>query len=204
MAFTLEHVVPWGRSFSEYQRMFSLTEDALKLRILGCADGPAGFNVEATRRGAQVVSVDPLYAFSASEIRERIRTSFPVVLEQTRKNASDFVWNEFASVDDLGRARTQTMEEFLADFDAGRQAGRYVSGQLPRLPFEDHAFDLALARISCFCTRIISTRTSTSLPSWNCAASPARCASFPCLSWAVRRRFTSAPSRRHLKASATR
>jgi hypothetical protein len=39
--FTLETVVPWGRSFDEYRRMFALSDDALQGRILGCADGPA-------------------------------------------------------------------------------------------------------------------------------------------------------------------
>jgi hypothetical protein len=46
--FTLERVVPWGRSFDEYRRMFVLSSDDLRLRILGCADGPASFNAEAT------------------------------------------------------------------------------------------------------------------------------------------------------------
>ena len=51
--FTLDQVVPWGRSFDEYQRMFALTEADLSLRIVGCGDGPASFNAEATRRGAR-------------------------------------------------------------------------------------------------------------------------------------------------------
>jgi len=40
MGFTLAKVVPWGRSYDEYIRMFSLTEADLGLRILGCGDGP--------------------------------------------------------------------------------------------------------------------------------------------------------------------
>jgi hypothetical protein len=61
--FTLSDVVPWGRSFDEYQRMFVLSEDDLATTILGCADGPASFNAEATRRGAgdlvrSAVSID--------------------------------------------------------------------------------------------------------------------------------------------------
>ena len=41
--FTLEQVVPWGRSFDEYCNMFALSSDDLALRILGCGDGPASF-----------------------------------------------------------------------------------------------------------------------------------------------------------------
>jgi hypothetical protein len=44
MPFTLDQIVPWGRSFDEYVRMFSLTPDDLDKNILGCGDGPASFN----------------------------------------------------------------------------------------------------------------------------------------------------------------
>jgi len=51
MAFELTHAVPWGRSFDEYVAMFALSDDDLQRRLLGCADGPASFNCELTRRG---------------------------------------------------------------------------------------------------------------------------------------------------------
>jgi len=59
--FTLDAVRPWGRSFDEYQRMFALSDADLHSRILGCADGPAGFNAVATGRRLRVTSCDPLY-----------------------------------------------------------------------------------------------------------------------------------------------
>ncbi len=37
------------------------------------------------------------------------------------------------------------MEDFLADFDAGKEQGRYISGELPLLPFENGQFDMALS-----------------------------------------------------------
>jgi len=39
--FTLDRVVPWGRSYDEYWRMFALSDDDARGRLLGCADGPA-------------------------------------------------------------------------------------------------------------------------------------------------------------------
>jgi len=36
------------------------------------------------------------------------------------------------------------MESFLADYDAGKEQARYVTAQLPSLPFEDHAFEIAV------------------------------------------------------------
>jgi len=79
MGFTLDKVVPWGRSYEEYVAMFGLTEADLTLRILGCGDGPAGFNAELTRRARTVVSVDPLYRFDASQIRGRIHETYEAV-----------------------------------------------------------------------------------------------------------------------------
>src|SRR5574337_451064 len=83
--FTLDQVVPWGRSFDEYRRMFTLSDADLRLRILGCADGPASFNAEATRRGSTVVSSDPLYRLEAVRIRNRIAVTYDHVLDQSTK-----------------------------------------------------------------------------------------------------------------------
>ena len=79
--FTLDRVAPWGRSFEEYRRMFALSDRDLRLRILGCADGPASFNAESTRRGT-VVSIDPLYRLDAQTIRDRIAATYDQMLEQ--------------------------------------------------------------------------------------------------------------------------
>ena len=142
--FTLDHVVPWGRSFDEYRHMFALSQIDLESRILGCADGPAGFNAEATRRGAPVVSCDPLYGADSSQIRQRIEATFDEVLDQTRRNADEFVWESITSVDELAVLRKSAMEAFLADYDEGKAAGRYVEGELPALPFSNRSFDVAV------------------------------------------------------------
>ncbi|QDT40906.1 hypothetical protein Pan241w_09650 [Gimesia alba] len=144
MGFTLEQVVPWGRSFAEYRAMFDLTDGELDLRILGCSDGPAAFNAALTKQGGLVVSVDPLYAFSREEISRRIEETFETVMEQTRQNEREFVWRHIRSIEELEQIRRAAMQEFLADYEAGIEAQRYVNAGLPRLPFADQEFDLAL------------------------------------------------------------
>ena len=52
--------------------MFNLTSDDLERKILGCGDGPASFNAELTELGGNIISVDPIYFFSADQIRQRI------------------------------------------------------------------------------------------------------------------------------------
>jgi hypothetical protein len=143
--FTLEQVVPWGRSFDEYRRMFALTDDDLRLRMLGCGDGPASFNAEATRRGAHVISCDPIYRYDTEQLRQRIAATSGDILEQTRENADEFVWTTITSVDELGRVRMAAMNGFLDDYAAGKGQGRYIDAELPTLPFADVSFDLALS-----------------------------------------------------------
>jgi hypothetical protein len=140
----LTNIMPWGRSFEEYRGMFALSDEDLQGRLLGCGDGPASFNAEATLAGARVVSVDPIYAFAASEIEGRVAEIYETVMSQTRAQAHRFVWDYFADVDALGHARLSAMRRFLLDYETGKKAGRYIKASLPALPFTDERFDLAL------------------------------------------------------------
>ncbi len=144
MAFTLDQIVPWGRTFEEYRRMFALTDADLARPILGCGDGPASFNAEATARGARVCSVDPIYAFGRAELERRFQEVRAEVLRQTELNRHEFVWDYFKSVAEVGATRGQAMNGFLADFERGLREGRYVVGALPQLPLADDAHGLAL------------------------------------------------------------
>ncbi len=144
MGFSLDDVVPWGRSYEEYVVMFGLNEADLNLRILGLADGPAGFNAGLTRRGGNAVSVDPLYGLEAGQIKCRIAETYPTVIAKLRENQGDYVWEAIPSIEDLGRIRMAAMVDFLADYDAGKREGRYIEGELPTLSLVNRQFDLAL------------------------------------------------------------
>jgi SAM-dependent methyltransferase len=144
MAFNLDQVVPWGRSYDEYVAMFALDTDDRHKRILGCGDGPASFNATLTAQGGTAVSCDPLYACDPEAIAARIAATRETVLAQTAANREAFVWTHIPSVDALGDLRMGAMRAFLTDYDTGRQTGRYREGSLPDLPFADDAFDLAL------------------------------------------------------------
>lgn len=144
MSFTLDRVVVWGRSFEEYIAMFALSEEDLGKRFLGCGDGPANFNCVMTRQGRHVISADPIYHFSAEEIRNRIDETFEEVMEQTRNNKDEFVWKHISSVEELGRVRMAAVKDFLSDYAIGLRDSRYVESSLPILPFDDNQFDIAL------------------------------------------------------------
>ena len=144
MSFTLENVVPWGRSFDEYVSMFKLSSLDLQKEILGCGDGPASFNSKMKKLGHPIISIDPIYQFSTNEIEGRISETYKEILEQLEKNQDDYIWDTIKSPDGLGQIRMAAMQEFLADFSLGKTEGRYIQGELPILPFEENQFDLAL------------------------------------------------------------
>lgn len=145
MGFALDKVVPWGRSYMEYASMFALSDADLQLRILGCGDGPAGFNSELTKRGGNITSIDPVYALDAAQIKSRISETCDTVMAQMRENQNDYVWNTISSVEELGRIRMSAMDAFLSDFESGKRENRYIAGELPSLPFQSGVFDIALS-----------------------------------------------------------
>jgi hypothetical protein len=145
MGFTLDKVVPWGRSYEEYVNMFDLTNIDLKLRILGCGDGPASFNCSLAKRGGNIISVDPIYIFDTTQIRSRISETYETVIAQMYKNQNDYIWDTITSVEELGRVRVLAMDMFLPDYEAGKSEGRYIAGELPLLPFNSGEFDIALS-----------------------------------------------------------
>jgi hypothetical protein len=144
MSFSLKNVIPWGRSFEEYCAMFDLTNEELKLRILGCGDGPASFNSVLTKRGGSIASIDPLYQFTTADINRKIKDACNEVLKQMEQNKDDYVWDTIKSISQLVEIRMSAMNEFLSDFESGKQQKRYIAGELPHVPFENESFDLAL------------------------------------------------------------
>lgn len=138
-------IVPWGRSYTEYVSMFNLTPDYLSKKVLGCGDGPAAFNAVATAFGNKVTSVDPIYTLSQKEIEKRIDETFTEVISQTKDNMDKFNWEQFGTVEGLGKIRMKSMKQFLNDYELGKQEGRYIAAVLPELPFEDKSYDLILS-----------------------------------------------------------
>lgn len=146
MGMKLEKVVPWGRNINEYRAMFMLSDDDMKKRIAGFGDGPASFNRQASAAGSEVTSFDPVYGFSAQELRARISEVRDIIIAQMRENSENYVWDKIKSVEELEKIRMSAMEMFLEDFEQGKREGRYVCHELPeRLLCEDMSFDIGLS-----------------------------------------------------------
>ena len=151
MGFTLDKVVPWGRSYTEYVNMFDLSEADLQGRILGCGDGPAGFNSVLTQRGGDIVSIDPIYAFDAAQVKNRVTETYDAVMAQMRNNQSDYVWSVISSVEELGCIRMSAMETFLSDFEPGSVKAATWRESYPPCPSRAARSTSLCRHISCFC-----------------------------------------------------
>ncbi len=145
MTLKLTEAVPWGRLASEYLRMFALTPQDLDGRILDCGGGPSSFTAEMVAQGKQVASCDPLYQFTAEEIRQRIDETYPRITALTEASHDNFLWHDYGSPGQLGQMRMRAMRLFLYDYTDGKaSACRYITGELPSLPLLAGHFDLAL------------------------------------------------------------
>ncbi|WP_434687724.1 SAM-dependent methyltransferase [Pseudanabaena minima] len=140
----LDRVVPFGRSKTEYDLMFDLTESDRLKSIIGIGDGPASFNAEMTAVGYQVTSIDPIYQFTGAEIKSRFDACIDGIIEQVRNSPNNWVWSYHKSPDDLRANREKAISLFLKDYDRGKIEGRYLNAELPKLDFQDKQFQLAL------------------------------------------------------------
>jgi SAM-dependent methyltransferase len=131
MAMKLDRVVPFGRTLAEYQLMFNLTDLDCQKQILDIGAGPASFTAEMYKLGYDVTAIDPVYQFSGAEIKQRFDDCVDNIIQQVEDSRADWVWKYHQSPADLRRSRELALELFLADYDEGKVAGRYIAGEVP-------------------------------------------------------------------------
>jgi hypothetical protein len=144
MTMQLERVVPFGRCLDEYVKMFNLSQQDLQQSILGVGDGPASFNAEGTQLGYQIKSIDPLYTFSANQIKNRFDQVVDNIIEQVKNTADDWVWTYHGSPEGLRKNREKAIALFCEDYERGKAENRYEVGELPKLKYGDGEYGLGL------------------------------------------------------------
>lgn len=131
-----------SRPLAEYRAMFALTDDDLHRSILDCAGGASSFTAEVRAVGGRALACDPAYGSGADELAELTSRETRRGNDYVRAHADEYVWTYFTDPDDHLAQRAAAGQRFVADYTAN--AERYVHGQLPRLPFADNMFELAL------------------------------------------------------------
>ncbi len=135
----------FGRTLAEYCQFFSLDVAALKRRsVLDVAAGPSSFTAEACKRGVDAVAVDPLYGSSVAALTRQVESDYEHMDAQIRAKPQLFRAKTFTSIAEAKESRKTAAERFLADYETQFERGRYISAQLPLLPFFDREFDIVL------------------------------------------------------------
>ncbi|WP_425307469.1 methyltransferase domain-containing protein [Ammonicoccus fulvus] len=155
-------VMVTSRSFDEYAAFFALDPNALPPRIIDVSAGAAGFTAEANRRGSRAVAVDPTYALEAEALTERVRAGITRGQGMIDDNHVRYTYAWYGSAEQRTRLRAAALADFLADRQDHPE--RYVTGALPRLPFDDDSFDLAL------CSHLLFTWADVFDEAWHDAA----------------------------------
>jgi SAM-dependent methyltransferase len=131
-----------GRTWAEYMKMFSLEDcDFDNMKILDCAAGASSFTAHMSGKGCDVMAVDLLYCEEPDVLGDKCRDHMEVLVEGLA-SVDSFVWSFFKDVNELKDERNLACSEFIQDYRNHR--GRYVPGDLSKLPFEDDSFDLVL------------------------------------------------------------
>ena len=94
--------------------------------------------------GVSVTALDPLYRLPVSAMRHLLVDAEQQIGPALAVERHRFVWDFYGDIRHLLATRRQAAERFFADYTRGRASGRYICGELPRLPLAASSFDLAL------------------------------------------------------------
>ena len=137
-------VPAWGRSATEYEAFFALSDVPTSARVLDCGGGPSSFAAGWGGKGRFVVAVDPVYRLSGRNIEADFESTSARMLKGAREAYARFIWDQYESPESVVRLRRDVLSTFLRDFRSASASGRYVAGLLPDLPFVAKSFDLVL------------------------------------------------------------
>jgi hypothetical protein len=129
----------FGRLASDYHAMFGVSLTQLRgQRILDCPSGPCSFVAEAVAVGVDAVGVDPLYVHTHAELHDRCEADIVGTLKAMNQHGDHY---SALDLSDYAENKRAALRGFLADYEQGKRAGRYVAASLPHLPFTDQSFD---------------------------------------------------------------
>jgi len=147
--FQLDKVAFYGRTLSEYLKMFRIDDtDHLKRynRILDCPSGASSFVAEANNKyEVNTVGCDPLFDKDSRILQKQGEEDIEYVVKRVSLAPNLYNWNFYSSIEELRNYRKLSLDQFISDYNLGRQRRRYVKAELPKLPFDDKSFDLVLS-----------------------------------------------------------
>jgi hypothetical protein len=142
----MRKLVLWGHNVDEYRGMFDLSEDDMNARILEYGCGPNAVNARQFHEDHEAVSCDPLFVLDKDILYSKSVMIFAEMADEIRKHQDQFDFSQCGgSLDALIEQRQKGLKEFFADYEQGKDEGRYYGAADYHLPFPDFSFDFALS-----------------------------------------------------------
>jgi len=140
----LERIVFIGRTFEEYMRMFSLSEEELQgKKILDCPAGACSFTAVGSKLGLDVTACDIAYYHSSEDLKNKGLQDIEHAMEHMQKAFNNYKWDYFKDIEGLKRHRSSALQDCANDMKQSSE--RYIPVTLPTLPFKDEEFDILLS-----------------------------------------------------------
>ncbi|VAX19093.1 hypothetical protein MNBD_NITROSPINAE04-1795 [hydrothermal vent metagenome] len=134
-----------GRSFEEYCAIFDIAPEYLENKtVLDVAGGPSSFTAQARKYCRGSFACDPSYGRSADDLLKTGLDDIAEIREKIEPVLDMYKWDFYKSPDNLRVIRETTLKSFIADYSSRAGRVKYVTGELPWLPFADNSFDLVL------------------------------------------------------------
>jgi hypothetical protein len=86
-----------------------------------------------------------MYATGADELVSKARHDISECLKKNAAQEDMFDAQTCSETTEYAKEKFRALEAFSNDFSRGREAGRYVAGRFPQLPFGDNSFDIVLS-----------------------------------------------------------
>lgn len=134
----------WVYNLADYRQIFDLSDEDLGKRILDFPGGISSFNAEMADKGYFVVSGDPHYQLDFSAMSELAEDRFLQNEKDLSEHLNRLKFQDEPHLQAIFQSWQKSKDLFLADYEKGLHAHRYQEMHLPKLPFKDFHFELAL------------------------------------------------------------
>lgn len=141
----MRKLVLWGHNVTEYKAMFDLTDDDVHSRILEYGCGTSAVNALLHKKASLMISCDPLFELSKSQLMSDVSSMFAHRAEQILADQPQLDVTTSGGIDAFIEARRAGCHTFFADYEQGLLEKRYIVERNHSLPFEDFTFDFALS-----------------------------------------------------------
>jgi SAM-dependent methyltransferase len=134
----------WIYDLADYRQIFDLSDADLGKRILDFPGGISSFNAEMREAAYSIVSGDPHYHVNLDAMSDLAEEILAQNEKDLREHVDRLKFKDEENLQTIFRNWSRNKDKFLADYTAGLREHRYQAMHLPKLPFKDFHFELAL------------------------------------------------------------